>query len=394
VSGSVHVLLAFTVLFPFVPSIISGTDTQPTFLLAIVFAGVVALAVPAAGARLFRITLPGAAVVCCGAAALFAWLTLANWLQPGNALLMRIGSFIQFSAALLWSYMGRFQWRQRHIVGALVVYFVFTIVYFATGGVIEEVLIRSRTEDAAFLFGSGRGARTLSPEPSFFALQVFNLFVLYRVLRFDRTASPRVKLLVTSLVVFCMAASFSAYAALLLVVVLAISYPVFTLGLVSVAFILDSPIQRSLMEYESFRGIAVLLTLIDNTGGVRELIRIDASAAGRLLSFGAYMQDIRENPVFGNGFALYQGGGLISIVAGLGLGALLLFITVAGRIGGGEYSVATKALLLVWLALNVISGPIGIPILGVIAGSILTGWRGRAPQPLSSPQHNYSLQTS
>src|SRR5689334_25376115 len=80
-------------------------------------------------------------------------------------------------------------------------------------------MIRRPPRSTLFPYTTLFRARTLSPEPSFFALQVFNIFVLARILfahRPDTTVNSLKWVAVTG---FCLAASFSAYGALLLILV-------------------------------------------------------------------------------------------------------------------------------------------------------------------------------
>jgi len=58
------------------------------------------------------------------------------------------------------------------------------------------------------------------------------------------------------------------------------------------------------------------------------------------------------------------------LVAALGLPGLIAFLLLAGRITADKLSVMTKAVVLVWLSLNFVAGPVGVPILGVIVGTL------------------------
>jgi hypothetical protein len=225
----------------------------------------------------------------------------------------------------------------------------------------------------------GRGARTLSPEPSFFALQIFNIFVLARVLGLEKSLTKRKRLLFLALVSFCLLASLSAYGALLLLVVFFAFYPktFLTAGVAVVVFF--SALYQYLPNWDSIRAIKVVLVLIESRGQIAELMLLDQSFGSRIGSFLAYVDAFRTHPWSGEGFALFQGGGFISLVAGFGILALLFIILLAARIITGRFPVSTKAVLAAWFVLNFISGPIGVPILGVIVGKLFLNRAVAAP---------------
>ena len=370
ISSVVNALLVFAVLFPFVPRLVPSSDTQPTFLLAFVLSLVVAVAAPSVGARLYRISLPGATALLFGTVVIYAWLLVANATQEEATIPARLVSFVQFGAAAVWGYAGKFRWNRTVLYRALVVYVVFTVVYFATNGAIEDALIQSRTDGAAFLFASGRGARTLAPEPSFFALHIFNVFVLSRIVALDDTQGHRVAFTWFALIVGCLASSLSAYGVLLLLVVLVATYPRVsaTLGVVVVASF--GAFYSQLLAWDSVRAVKAVLTLIESRGSVTELLVLDASFSRRIASFVEYVTAFRDHPFVGNGLSLYQGGGFVSVVAGFGILGLLFFVAVVGRIVRGQHDLDTKAILLTWLLLNFVSGPVGVPLLGVIVGML------------------------
>jgi len=81
ISGVVNALLVFAALFPFVPRLVASSDTQPTFLLTFVVSLAVAVAAPTVGARLYRISLPGATALLFGTVVIYAWLLVANATQ-------------------------------------------------------------------------------------------------------------------------------------------------------------------------------------------------------------------------------------------------------------------------------------------------------------------------
>ena len=371
-------LLVWTVLVPFLPVVIRSSDTQPNFLLVFALALATSFAFPGTGRRLFRFTIPGTALALVVLSTLYGFLLTANIIERDSSIPSRLVSFAQFSAAAFWAYSGKFEWSEKILLRSLIAYAIFTVIYFATHGAIENALIHSRVENAEVLFSMGRGARTLSPEPSFFALQVFNIFVLARILlaqKPDSTINSAKWVFVTC---FCLAASFSAYGALLLLLVVLATHPrIFVLlGVLTIAA--WSVVSNYLANYESVRAIKVLLAVFSAQFSFKELTSFDASVASRLLSFGDYVRSFLAHPLIGNGFSLYQGGGFVSIVAAFGLVALGFFIWLLTRILGGSFDRRTKIVLAAWFLLNFLSGPIGVPIIGVIVGKLFARKRSEA----------------
>lgn len=369
-SSVLNGLLVWAVLLPFIPVLIPSSDTQPTFLLVFALALATSFAFPATGYRLFRFTLSGVVVALVVAAVLYGFLIIANISQQDSSIPSRLVSFAQFSTVAFWGYAGKLEWSEKILFRTLVVYAVFTVIYFATHGAIENALIHSRVENAEILFAMGRGARTLSPEPSFFALQVFNIFVLARILfayRPDSTVNSLKWVLVTG---FCLAASFSAYGALLLMLVVLATHPRMFVLLAVLSIVGWTFVSGYLANYESVRAVKLLLTVLNARIDVSNLAALDASVASRLLSFGDYVRSFAAHPLIGNGFSLYQGGGFVSIVAAFGLAALGFFFWLFARILGGGFDTRTKIVLVAWFVLNFLSGPIGVPIIGLIIGKL------------------------
>jgi hypothetical protein len=369
-------LLIYTIAFPFVPTLIPGTDTQPLFLLAIAVVIGASLVLPEVGRALFHVSLGGATLFVFGATLLLGLTLAVNLRDDASTLVPRLVSFAQFCAAAVWAYATRLSWKRSTIFNLIAVYAAFTVVYFMLGGAIEDLLIRSRQENAAILFLHGRGARTLSPEPSFFALQVFNLFVLSRLVPASDGDRRRPGWLWLGIIGYCLAASFSAYGAVLLVVVFAVMYPRMALvgaGLLTAFF---GAVFQRLPEWESIRAVRVLLALIESRGNVFELMALDQSFSGRVSSFLSYVDAFWKHPIGGEAFSLGQGGGFVSVIAAFGLLAAFGFFALIPVILLGPWRLVTKGMLLGWFVLNFISGPVGVPILGVIVGTMVREFRG------------------
>lgn len=364
-------LLVFAVLFPFVPGLVPSSDTQPTFLLLFLIAIAFAFASPAVGERLLRVSTGGAAMLVAIAVVVYAWLVIANTTQDAATLPARVVSFTQFALAVVWGYASRQRIRQEHLFAALIVYAVFTVVYFATNGAVEDILVRSRMETSATMLASGRGARTLSPEPSFFALQVFNVYVLGHILVGRAAMTGRREALWFGCTAFCLIASLSGYGIMLLLIVAAATYPRLTLGAGVAAVVTFAALQGYLEAFRSSRAVGLFLLLVENRGTLAEMMLLDPSLSTRLLSFLEYVRTFMAHPLIGDGFSLYQGGGFVSIVAGLGVMALVFFLVVLSRVLRPDLSFTSRALVAGWFTLHFLYGPVGIPIIGATIGWLL-----------------------
>jgi O-antigen ligase len=369
---AVHALLILVVLFPFVPSIVPSSDTQPTFLAVFVVSVAMGLLLPRES-QPYRLSLLGVTTVTLVALVLYAWLVVANATQHQGSLPARLIAFAQFVAAIIWARSGNFTIDEKMLLRALQIYAAFTVVYFLTQGAIEDVLIRSRLEGSGDLLASGRGARTLSPEPAFFAVHVFNIFVLSRLVAASdsRLMDARVQRWILWLTVFCLAASLSAYGALLLVVVLFVTHPRLMTAVTAGIAVFAGAVLVALPNWDSIRAIKIIAAIVQTRGNIAELMLLDRSVWARATSFSEYVRSFTEHPFFGDGFSLYQMGGFVSVVAAFGVIALLFFVFVAKAIAFGKWRLSTRVLALGWFGLHFAAGPIGIPILGAIIGYIL-----------------------
>ena len=175
-------LFTLTVFFPFLPVLISSADTQPnTFMLAITAILLFLISPNFFGAHLkqdFTILVYVFALILIS----FISILINSFLYNQIVILSRYISFLQFLAALIFGYTNSFYFFKKYANSIFVIYFIFTIIYFVTNGLIEDTLIKSRFSYGQDLASAGRGARTLSPEPSFFAIQMFNLLLIYTLL--------------------------------------------------------------------------------------------------------------------------------------------------------------------------------------------------------------------
>jgi hypothetical protein len=133
--------------------------------------------------------------------------------------------------------------------------------------------------------------------------------------------------------------------------------------------------------------VSVIREFASRPFNVYAFMEMDASFRVRLESFNAYLHTFAEAPFLGDAFSLHQGGGLVSIMAGLGVAAAVLFLAFLVRAAAAPMPVSTVLLLTVWFAVHFISGPVGIPILGLIIGLVLRGM----PVPLRMAAPSRSL---
>ncbi len=360
-------LFLLTLLFPFIPSIIPSTDTQPTFLLVFMLAVVYVMVNPSKQPLFFKwnnklvIFFLGLIVY-----TVFVVQIARIWLSDPVAF-TRVISFIQFLLALFFGLTIANPPSKALLQKIFLIYFIFTFVYFLSGGLIEAILIRSRGDVSAVLAGSGRGARTLSPEPSYFALHLLNLLIMFYVL-YGWDIKNRKDLKVMLMAGFCLLASFSGFGLVILAFLFFLRfYKISLLGLV--LLVLFSGFFVDILQ--SFSGIRALKLARLLLANPEYLLTVDASIVNRLASFLAYFQRISDYFVFGDGFTLKKMGGFISIVTALGFIALSFFIWFLLEVLILKRAKAElKGLIYFWFAINLLSGSIGIPTFGFIIGLI------------------------
>lgn len=372
-------IILFTVFFPFIPSIIRSADTQPTFTLLILFA--IFYTLLHRNYKLFDLSNVHAfTILVIGFLTFFS--VALNYLYTNNPFyITRIFAFVQFLLAVVVGLTYRFEINKEVFYKILWVYLIFTVIYFLTSGAVEKILIGSRTDSAEFLMKTGRGAKTLSPEPAFFALQIFNIVIIYFLL-FGENFKERLSKRVILLSILCFLSSLSGYGILLVGALIFFRYTKFTL--VSFAFlILLAPfILPSLESFRYIRAIGLVLSIL--TSNPLILMKVDPSIATRVFSFLEYINSIINHFLIGNGFSILKGGGFISIIASLGFVGLIFFLWfILEIVKLRNFTFPFKTILLFWFLLNLISGPIGIPALGIIIGLI---FRNNYPEYFSMGQ--------
>lgn len=361
-------LLFLTSAFPFIIPLIPSTDTQPTFtLFTLLFAAAAVVQSFNRDVLLSKRDLMLAAAIFSGG---ICWLCLSismNNFVAGN--INRLVSFIMFLIALSTGLLNRHIFTSDRVTTALKAYWFFTLLFIVTRGKLEGLIIRSRGEEAmARLSKSGRGASTLSPEPSFFAFQIFTLFLIVRLTiwdRFSRRGQHFVQLSSIGLLISTLGGYGMLYA--LIVIFLSGRRYIFGFGLAGSAAL---ALVASIYSIDSLRFAKLFLSILSSFSSGFELK--DVSILVRLTSLQEYLEVFGKNALFGDAFKFYGGGGLVSLLAGLGLYGLLLMVTIIAAILFSGTGWRMKVALLSWVAFQFISGPIGLPFIGLLIGIILS----------------------
>jgi len=364
----IHSLIFFTLFFPFIPNLIRSTDTQPTFLILIfisLFYLLVDYKVLPSYYNLKYINL--LALVLLFFFTIFL-VFLNNFLDEKPILWPRIFSFFQFVLAIFFALTTRYFFMERSLRKVFFIFAIFSVIFFLTQGLVERLLIPTRTESFEMLMQSGRGARTLSPEPSFFALHILNLFIIYCLLfgSILKSGKNRILFFVTC---FCLIISLSGYGAVVAVFLIFLRYTKISVVILAALLALSGVIFEYFGALEQFRGLNLLLKVISSNPAV--LLEADSSFSSRFASFFSYINTIKSNVILGDGFTVNQGGGYISIVSSIGIIGVLFFIYLLGKLYQKRIHWKLKFLIYFWFLINLFSGPIGIPTLGFIIGLIL-----------------------
>ncbi|MEI8109561.1 MAG: hypothetical protein WCH59_01115 [Chitinophagia bacterium] len=364
-------LFTTTVFFPFIPVVISSTDTQPTFFLLSITTISIFLISPHFYSNYLKedysILVYVFLIIFCSLLSI----VLNSFLYGQFVIIPRYISFLQFLAAFIFGYTNSFDFFKKYAKTIFFIYFIFTFIYFFTNGAVENLLIRSRVfAEGQDLASMGRGSRTLSPEPSFFATQMFNLYLIYLLLlekQGDLAIFNNKRILF--MVCFCLLSSLSGYGFVIFFIILSAFFTQYFIVFLSLAIIFNSLIFELLSDYSYLRGIGLVLKVIQNNPAI--LLTTDASFASRFSSFFAYIDRFGNNLLIGDGFSLLQGGGFISILASLGIMGVIMLLSFFIKIFTAIRNRKLKYLLVFWFFLNFFSGPIGIPAIGIILGLII-----------------------
>lgn len=346
---------------PYVPSIIPGVDTQPTFTILIIILFLYALVksnvFKAGFIKIYFLVVVSFLLSALIISLLFNVIVIKNEFQ-----IPRLISFFQFLLAFIFGASAWFYLPDKWLKYSVIVYVVFTIIYFLSNGMLEDILIRSRDEGAEHLIASGRGARTLSPEPAIMSVHIFNLVVLHAI--YFKKVDFGIKQIL--LISFPLIASLSGYGFFIFLALLFIFYPLPFLGLIGFGSVV---LLNFLNSFDSGFRILLILNGIKEHG--LEFILLDTSIRTRFFSFLGYLDSFTNNFPFGDGFTIFSGGGFISIISGLGIIGLLFFLFILVYLVLSSYSIKIKMLFLVWFVIYLFSGSTGVPLVGLILGRFM-----------------------
>jgi hypothetical protein len=359
----------YAIAIPYIPQIIPGSDTQPLFML-VLFLSLMLMSMDSDFLARRTINVRSIAIVT-GLVASLAIALAYNMLVASKGLYVpRLVAFLQFLLAFLFGASRLWHMPRHWLRNVLIVFVVFTLIYMVTGGAVESLLIRSREGADAALRSSGRGVRTLSPEPSILAVHLLNLTVLDSLYfrRFQVDASLLALLLIPLL------ASLSGYGFVIALTLIGLRFPLPTATVLSIG---------ALFAWQNLASLQISgVRILDLIGGFREygfkLFLLDSSLRTRLASFLQYIESFRSTFPFGDAFTIFSGGGFVSIVSGLGVAGLLFAGCVLYLILAGGYSMRLTLLLLVWAGIYLLSGAFGVPSVGIIIGLLVSNLSLRA----------------
>jgi hypothetical protein len=354
----------FTIYFPFIPGIIPNTDTQPFFLfLNLILISHISLNIYLQKKYLVEKNKYLPEFLLIFLISIILILTNSFFIEK-NIFWTRYMSFLQLLTAILFGTFSLFFIDLKSHKNIIVLYAILTIFYFITNGFLENILIPSRTDTFEALKSTGRGARTLSPEPSFFALHIFNLFLIYKIIF---NGNLKYEIIIFALTIFCLLFSLSGYGFILVLILLINKYPkiIFTI-LITITLFLNFFLTK-IEPLQNFRAISLTLDVLKKDPLI--VLKSDRSISSRLISFDKYIESIKDHFIFGDTFTLFQGGGFISLISAFGILAMIFFFFILIRILFSKLQITF--LLFFWFLINFISGPTGIPTLGFIIGLIL-----------------------
>ena len=278
----------------------------------------------------------------------------------------RIFSFIQFLIAIVISIRIKERISKKQIFNLLSLFVILTIVFLLTNGYLEKNLIFSR---ANFVVGSGRGASTLSPEPSFFAIHIFNILIISYLI-YDWCEDVKFHNINLILAAVCFISSLSGYGLVILLMLLLLRYPKTFILVIVILFIFRVNFIELVESISNTRVGSLIINIFNNN--IDNLFEADASFHIRYISFIIYLESFYSNILLGEGYSIFEGGGFISVISAFGILYIMFFSFVLYKIltlAGAHYKV--KILLVFWFLINVLSGPIGIPSIGFIIGLII-----------------------
>ena len=367
--NSIYIALIFTVCFPFVPQIVKSSDTQPLFAILIILYPIVNLLKTK---KIIYFVFDKQIFYFLIFLLLILVLLFTNIFIFNNIpIFSRYFAFIQFLIAIFIGLFLKIRVNFNWIFYILIIYVLFTFIYFFTNGFVEDLLIFSRDNNSEDLINIGRGARTLSPEPSFFALHIFNLYVIYKLLSKDIKSNFNHKnLIIISLLLL---SSLSGYGIAIFLFLILTEYPKLLFFSFLLFFIFSPLLINVFSNYDSIRSVNLIIKII--TENPFSILETDASILSRLNSFSFYSNNIKENLIFGDNFSIVEGGGLIGVVSGIGCIGIIFLLILLFKIFLNIKNFKLLSTLLFWLIINFVSGPFGIATIGIIIGLIFRNKR-------------------
>lgn len=359
-------LFLLIIYFPFIPAIVPSSDTQPTLTIVyILFLCTIVLF----SRRWYIYKIEKKCIFVFLTICIFVSiisLIINKFIYGREIFWTRVYSFVQFIIAIIISSRIKDNISKRQIFIIFSVYVIFTLIFLLSNGYLEKILIYSRVN---FIIGSGRGVSTLSPEPSFFAIQIFNILLIsYFIVGWKEDVKfHNINL---SLAAVCFISSLSGYGLIFLMILLLIRFPKIFLFMMLILFIFISNFYEFIESVSYTRAGSLILNFFNNN--FDSLLEADASFYSRYTSFMIYLESIYSNILLGEGYSIFEGGGFISVISAFGFIYIIFFSLILLKIltlHGVHYKI--RLLLLVWLAMNILSGPIGIPTVGFIIGLIL-----------------------
>lgn len=358
--------IALTIFFPYIPAVIGGLDVQPLLIFSSSFFLLLLLLSSNKMHQEFLIN----KAIFITTFFIIIWTTLTFFINnSSDSNFSRfLGTIIFFIYVLIGSLKINFLNRFASIF-FLGIYAVFTIIYFYTDGFVESILIKSRDANQfTSALSSGRGSSALSPEPSFFANQVFMIYLFTKIFLWSKTDTLQkwlTFLLSSSLLILSLSVTGFIYFLIILFTFLRTSH-FFLLCFISFFLILIFLEKLLLLDV---RFIFFLQTAYESfTSG--SLTLQDTSFLVRLNSFFAYLDQFFIHPFLGNGFKLYAGGGLISLAAELGIIGLTFLFGILTLPFISNLRVSDSIGVFLWLLINTISGSIANPGLGIFIGML------------------------
>jgi hypothetical protein len=278
---------------------------------------------------------------------------------------------LQFFAAFIWAH--EFNVKvisEKFLFASVIIYSLFTIIFFASGGAVESFLV-SRDVKGEVLLNVGRGARTLSNEPAYFALSIFNIFI-YRCLVYSRFRQFKFRDNVFNLLVLlCLFFTYSGFGFAIMVVLMFSLYTWYVIAIGSFFGMIYFEEIVKFVNESSIRSLTLLKEVLDgNTTSLFDEKSIQGqSLSERFGSFHYYIKNFKKSPIIGTGFyELNRNGGLVSYITEVGFSFILILVFTVVRVLTSNLGFKLLVVVLFWISIRMLSGSVAIPGVGIILG--------------------------